>query len=216
MKTLNMAPTRSNLLSARKTLALANEGHDILDRKREVLTTELLQVAHEAAELQTQVWELLSNAYGALKIAQLEMGREHLEWAALSVNKTIEVDVMPRSVMGVPVPTVEGSGGPPEISYSMGNTTVALDEAAERYRRVLDKMPALVEALTTAWRLARELQKTQRRVNALEHVFIPQYENTVHYIEGVLEEREREELFRLKRVKSQYGTGYGPDSSQAG
>ena len=211
-----MAPTRSNLLSARKTLALASEGHDILDRKREVLTTELLQVAHEAAELQTTVWDLLANAYGALSIAQLEMGREHLEWAALSVNKTIEVDVTPRSVMGVSVPTVEGSGGPPEISYSMGDTTVALDEAAERYRKVLSEMPGLVEALTTAWRLARELQKTQRRVNALEHVFIPQYENTVHYIEGVLEEREREELFRLKRVKSKHGTDYGPDNAVAG
>jgi V/A-type H+-transporting ATPase subunit D len=199
-------------MSARKTLKLAREGHDILDKKREVLTSELLHIAHDASQLEAEVWDLLSSAYEALELARLAMGREHLEWASLSVNKTIEVTVTPRTIMGVMVPTVKGSGGPPEISYGMGNTTVALDEAAGRFRAVLDQIPALAETLTTAWRLARDLQKTQRRVNALEHVFIPEYEETVVYIEGVLEEREREELFRLKRIKSKHHEHYGTES----
>lgn len=199
-----LAPTRSNLMRARKTLKLAREGHDILDKKREVLTTELLHIAHDASQLESEVWDLLAEAYQALDQARLAMGREHLEWAALSVNKTMEVTVTPRTIMGVMVPSVEGAGGPPEISYGMGNTTVALDEAASRFRTVLDKIPSLAETLTTAWRLARDLQKTQRRVNALEHIFIPDYETTVVHIEGVLEEREREELFRLKRIKSKH------------
>jgi V/A-type H+-transporting ATPase subunit D len=191
-------------MSVRKTLDLAREGHDILDKKREVLTTALLHLAHDAAQLESEVGDRLAKAYQGLEAARLVLGREHLEWAALSVNKTIEVDVVPRSIMGVVVPSVEKSGAPPDVSYGMGNTTVALDEAAERFRQVVLLVPQLAELTTKVWRLARELQKTQRRVNALEHVFIPDYEDTVKFIEEVLEEREREDLFRMKRVKSKH------------
>ena len=110
--------------------------------------------------------------------------------------------VRPRSAMGVVIPTIESHGEPPDTPYGLGDTSVALDEAAARFREVLDRIPALSEAMTAVWRLARELQKTQRRVNALQHIFIPEYETTVAFIEGVLEEREREETFRLKRLKS--------------
>ncbi|MBN1259525.1 MAG: V-type ATP synthase subunit D [Anaerolineae bacterium] len=202
MAKLPVAPTRSNLISIRESLDLAREGHDILDRKREVLVTELVHEAHDAAALQEKVWQLLAEAYRALEIARLKMGREHLEWAALSVNATIDVKVKPRSIMGVVIPSVESHGSPPETPYSMGNTTVSLDEAATSFRRVLLEIPALAETLTTVWRLARDLQKTQRRVNALQYIFIPQYEETVAFIESALEEREREEIFRLKRLKS--------------
>jgi len=203
MARLDVAPTRSNLLSIRENLELAREGYEILDKKREVLTTELIHVAHDATVLQERVWKLLEEAYEALDVARLSMGREHLEWAALSVNQTIEVRIKLQSVMGVVIPTVESSGAPPEIPYGLGNTTVSLDEAAARFRLVLTEIPALSETMTTVWRLARELQKTQRRVNALQYIFIPQYEETEAFIESALEEREREEIFRLKRIKSQ-------------
>lgn len=199
---IHIAPTRSNLLRTRESLELAREGYDILDRKREVLSTELVHVAHDAEELEAQLHELLASAYEALKLAKMTMGREHLEWAALAVNKTIEVRIRPRSVMGVLIPTIETEGEAPETPYGLGDTTVALDEAASRFLEVLSRVPSLSETVTTAWRLARELQKTQRRVNALQHIFIPDYEATVAYIESVLEEREREETFRLKRLKS--------------
>jgi V/A-type H+-transporting ATPase subunit D len=197
-----IAPTRSNLLRMREALELAREGYQILDKKREVLTTELMHVAHDATALEERVWELLDAAYRALEMARLSTGRERLEWAALSVNETVEVEVRPHSVMGVVIPTVEAHGAPPEMPYGLGNTTVALDEAAARFRRVLAEIPELSETMTTVWRLARELQKTQRRVNALQYIFIPQYEETVAFIESALEEREREAIFRLKRIKS--------------
>ena len=104
--------------------------------------------------------------------------------------------------MGVVIPTVKAHGEPPEMPYGLGDTTVALDEAVARFRRVLAEIPVLAETMTAVWRLARELQKTQRRVNALQYIFIPQYEETVAFIESALEEREREETFRLKRIKS--------------
>ena len=203
MGKLRIAPTRSNLLRTRQTRDLAREGHDILDKKREVLTTELMHIAHRAAEKQRDVWTRLDEAYRALERARLSMGRERLEWTALSVNATVEVDIIPHSIMGVVVPVVEAEGAPPEIPYGLGYTTVALDEAVSAFREVLLEIPKLSELLTTVWRLARELQKTQRRVNALEYIFIPRYEETISTIEDVLEEREREEIFRLKRLKSQ-------------
>jgi V/A-type H+-transporting ATPase subunit D len=202
MARLHVAPTRSNLLRIREALKLAHEGYEILDKKREVLTTELMHVAHDATALQERVWGLLAEAYRALEMARLSMGRERLEWAALSVNETVELEVRPHSVMGVVVPVVKAHGAPPEMPYGLGDTTVALDEAAACFRRVLAEIPALSETMTIAWRLARELQKTQRRVNALQYIFIPQYEETVAFIESALEEREREETFRLKRIKS--------------
>jgi V/A-type H+-transporting ATPase subunit D len=173
-----------------------------LDRKREALTTELLRVAHDAAVLQEKVWAELADAYRTLEVARLSMGRERLEWAALSVNETIDVKIRLHSVMGVVLPIIESHGTSPQTPYSLGDTTVSLDEAASHFRRVLSELPTLTETMTTVWRLARELQKTQRRVNALQYIFIPQYEETVNYIENTLEEREREETFRLKRLKS--------------
>ena len=201
-----IAPTRSNLLRTRQALKLAREGHEILDKKREVLTAELTHRAHDAATQQAQVWQKLDDAYRALTEARLSMGREHLEWTALAVNKSIEVEIKLRSIMGVVIPTVEAHGEPPEMPYGLGDTTVALDEAVARFRQVLDEIPMLSEMMTSVWRLARELQKTQRRVNALQYIFIPEYEEIVTFIESALEEREREEIFRLKRLKSKSTT----------
>lgn len=203
MAHLKIAPTRSNLMGIREELALAREGYEILDRKREVLITELIKVAHDATTLQERVWQMLAEAYQALEKARLSMGREHLEWAALSVNETVGVEVRPHSIMGVVVPVVTAHGTAPEMPYGLGDTNVLLDEAVTRFRRILEEIPKLAETMMTVWRLAREIQKTQRRVNALQYIFIPQYEDTVTYIESALEEREREETFRLKRMKSQ-------------
>jgi V/A-type H+-transporting ATPase subunit D len=202
MSRMNVPPTRSNLLRIKRELELAREGYEILDKKREVLTTELMHLAHDAETLQRQMWDLLAAAYRALEDARLTMGQERVEWAALAVNKTVEVEIKSKGIMGVPVPIVEAHGEPPEMPYSLGDTMATLDEASACFREVLDQIPELAEVMTSVWRLARELRKTQRRVNALQHIFIPDYEETVDFIESALEEREREETFRLKRLKA--------------
>lgn len=202
MPRINVPPTRSNLLRLKRELQFAREGYEILDRKREVLTTELIHLAHDTEVLQKQVWDLLAAAYRALERAELTMGQERVEWAALAVHKTVEVQIKYRGVMGVPIPTIEARGEPPEMPYSLGDTMTTLDEASYAFREVLSRIPELSELMTSVWRLARELRKTQRRVNALQHIFIPDYEDTIAFIEGALEEREREETFRLKRLKT--------------
>lgn len=202
MARINVAPTRSNLLRFQSELAFAQKGFDILDKKREVLTAELMRLAHDADLLQRQVWEQLEAAYRALEDARLNMGQERVEWAALAVNKTVEVDIRNRGVMGVLIPTVEPHGKPLQLTYSFGDTPSTLDEARIAFHTTLEKIPRLSEMMTVVWRLAGELRKNQRRVNALKHVFIPYYQDTILYIQSVLEEREREEIFRLKRLKS--------------
>jgi V/A-type H+-transporting ATPase subunit D len=214
---MNIPPTRSNLIRIKQSLEFAQEGYEILDKKRQVLTTELLHLAHDAQRLQREVWDLLEAAYQALERARLTMGQEHIEWAALALHKTVEVDVKTRGVMGVPIPIVQAHGEPPEMPYSLGDTMATLDEASAAFRQVLEHIPELSESMTSVWRLARELYKTQRRVNALQHIFIPDYQDTVAFIESALEEREREETFRLKRLKNKTaGPKVGPSTREYG
>jgi V/A-type H+-transporting ATPase subunit D len=202
MPTINVAPTRTNLIRIKKDLRFAREGYEILDRKREVLTTELVRVAHEADIIQKEVWKLLETAYRALEKARLTLGSDHVEWAALAANKTVDIHIKLRGIMGVAIPVIEASGEPSEMLYSLSGTNAALDEASAAFREVLIRTPQLSMLVTTVWRLAGELRKTQRRVNALQHIFIPAYEETVAFIVSSLEEREREEIFRLKWLKT--------------
>jgi V/A-type H+/Na+-transporting ATPase subunit D len=209
MAILNVAPTRSNLIRIKKELQFAREGYEILDRKREVLTTELVRVAHEADVLQKEVWKILDTAYRALEKAQLTLGSDHVQWAALAANKTVDVHLKLRGIMGVAIPDIEATGEPQKMLYSLSGTNAALDEASAAFREVLIKTPQLSMLVTTVWRLAGELRKTQRRVNALQHIFIPAYEETVIFIVSSLEEREREETFRLKWLKTKMAKSAG-------
>jgi len=199
-------------MRVKQDLQFAREGYEILNRKREVLTTELIQVAHDAEMLQQEVWKKLEAAYRAMEKAQLRMGRERVEWAALAANKTVDVTLKYRGIMGVPIPMVEARGGPPEMLYSLGDTTASLDEASLAFREVLGQIPELSKLVTTVWRLAGELRKTQRRVNALQYIFIPDYEETVLFIQSSLEEREREETFRLKLLKTRAERSEGEEN----
>jgi len=201
MAHINVPPTRSNLLRMKKELQFAREGYEILDRKRIVLTSELIRVAHDAEELQTKVWKDLAEAYRSLEQAKLTMGEDNVEWAALAIHKTVEVHLKFRGIMGVAIPNVEATGGPLEMTYGLGDTPATLDEASFAFRAVLMGIAQLSELVTAVWRLAGELRKTQRRVKALQYIFIPQYEETVLFIKAALEEREREETFRLKWLK---------------
>ena len=202
MPQINIAPTRTNLIRLKKELRFAREGYEILDRKREALTGELVRVAKEADAIQKEVWALLQTAYDAMEKSRLVMGSDHVEWAALAVNKTVDVHLRLRGIMGVAIPQIEARGEPPKLLYSPGDTAAVLDEASSMFREVLLRVPQLSMLTATVWRLANELRKTQRRVNALQHIFIPQYENTVAFIISSLEEREREETFRLKLLKT--------------
>ena len=202
MPKLKVAPTRSNLLKTRGSLQLAKEGYDLLEQKREVLLMELMQIVHDLRELERQMEEKSADAFAALESALLSMGDEAVRWAALSVTEERDVTLLHRSVMGVPVVILRGVETALSTQTSPVGTGPALDEVSRRFAELIPIIYRWSEVEISVWRLAGEIRKTQRRVNALENIFIPEYESTVKAIEEILEESDREEFIRKKKVKS--------------
>jgi V/A-type H+-transporting ATPase subunit D len=199
---LNLPPTRSTLLQLKQELEQIRRGYELLERKREVLARELLLLIHDAEQAEAEARTTFGAAYDALTEARMRMGADRLHWASLAPTAKMKARVAPRSVMGVIVPLVTLDITPLPLPYGLGDTSAALDEARERWVDVAQVLERLAETTTTVWRLSTELQKTMRRVNALEHVLIPQYEHTVHHISSTLEEQEREAFVRAKSVKT--------------
>lgn len=198
MTILKLAPTRSNLLSLKTSLQFAKEGYSILDKKREALTIELMSLVEKAEQQQAKVQNLMQVAYQIIELARLTMGEKQVSWAALSVPESVEVSIVNYGTMGVPLPRVKKNGSSQELTYGLGATTVALDAAASYFRQITEEIPLTTTYQISIRRLASELKKTRRRVNALSKIFIPDYEETIHFIEETLEEQDREEIFRLQ------------------
>lgn len=202
MRRTDLPPTKSNLLRLREHFSFVRSGHALLDQKREVLLEELLDLHHEAAQARRQLERALAEAYEAFRRGALAGGRALLEAEALANAQAQTLRVRERSVMGVVVPLVEIEST--AVSAPAAAPGWASTGAAEVRRQIGDLLASLAhlaEIEVSCLRLGAELKKTQRRVNALEHVFIPEYRDTIHFIESTLEEREREALFQLKRLK---------------
>jgi len=196
-----VAPTRTNLMKLKGDLEFANEGYALLEQKREILIVELKRFTARAVEAQKKADEELAHAYGALKEAELASGISGASSAARAVNVEPEISLRERRVMGVSIPAVKLDLRDNLPYYGPQSTSVWTDEAVVRFKNALTAIAALAESRISVIRLAREIQKTVRRVNALEKVFIPDYEETIDYVEDSLEESDREAFFILKLVK---------------
>jgi V/A-type H+-transporting ATPase subunit D len=201
MARYEVAPTRTNLLKLRDDLELAHEGHELLEQKREILVVELKGLTAKAVETQKQVDEELARAHSALMEAQLASGDSGISFAARAVNVKTDISLKERRIMGVAIPTVNVLLKDNAPYYGPQGTSVWTDEAVVRFKNAIAAIGRLAESRISLIRLAREIQKTLRRVNALEKVFIPDYEDTVKHIEDSLEEADREAFFALKLVK---------------
>jgi V/A-type H+-transporting ATPase subunit D len=201
MARYEIAPTRTNLLNLRRDLEFANEGYELLEQKREILVVELKGLTARAVEAQAKVDEELSRAFAALKEAQLASGNSGISFAARAVNVETDITLRERKIMGVGIPVVNAVLKDNAPYYGPRATSVWTDEAVVRFKNALTAIARLAESRISLVRLAREIQKTIRRVNALEKIFIPDYEETVKYIEDSLEESDREAFFVLKLIK---------------
>lgn len=197
----NIAPTRTNLLRVKGDLAFARAGYELLEQKREILVLELKRFTARAIEAERKVGQDLAAAFAALREAQFATGVSGVTSASRAVNLEPDITLRERRVMGVPLPAVEITLTDNPPYYGPSGTSVWTDEAVRRFKEVLGSIAALAESRISVIRLAREIQKTIRRVNALERIFIPEYQDTLHHVEGALEEAEREAFFVLKLIK---------------
>ncbi|MBN1837031.1 MAG: V-type ATP synthase subunit D [Spirochaetales bacterium] len=197
-----VAPTKTNLLKTRQDLAFARLGHELLDQKRNILVLELLNLVDQAVDFQDKVVGALAEAFATLERAVMEMGK--LKVAALSsaVNMSAEITLKQRRVMGVRLPVVETSFLERAPYYSPMGTSFWIDSSLEEFKQALQLMGRLAELKVSIIRLAAEVRKTIRKVNALEKIAIPDLEQTVGFIQNRLEENEREMLILMKMVKN--------------
>ena len=197
-----IAPTKSNLIKAKASLELSNKGFELMDKKRNVLIKEMMSLVERAKEIQSKIYDKIDEAYNHLQYANITLGIKNVENIAHSIPKDEEFEVLLKSVMGVDVPMIKYEKSPLMPSYGFHNTNPALDAATVCFREVRYMIYELAEVDTSIFKLAKEIQKTQKRTNALQHIQIPRYKEQVKYIQEALEEKEREDFFRLKRVKN--------------
>ena len=194
-------PTKSNLMSTKKSLDLAKLGYDLLDRKRNILVHEMMQLIDKASKIQQETDETYSKAYLALQRANVTLGMCAEFAQAIPVDESLDIDL--RSVMGVELPVVTLGDEKLDMYYGLNSTNSQLDEAYLSFVQVKHMTAELAEIENSVYRLADAIKKTQKRANALDNIMIPQFTATIKYITEALEEKEREDFSRLKVIKRQ-------------
>ena len=195
-------PTKSNLMATKRGLALAQQGYELMDRKRNILVREMMQLIDRAATIQDRISQSYAEAYAALQKANIMLGSVAEFAQSVPVEQGLKVGY--RSVMGVEIPTVSlQPTAPLGLYYGLESTDGTLDMAYLKFNEVKKLTVELAEVETSVLRLAEAIRKTQKRANALGKVQIPQMESTIKYIDEVLDEKEREDFSRLKVIKNQ-------------
>ena len=198
----NVAPTKTNLLRVRKELDFARLGQELLDQKRNILVIELLNLVDQAVDFQDRVVRALEEAYRTLEQAVLRIGKLRVSNLASAVNVRAEIELKARRVMGVRLPVVETSFAEHPPYFSLLGTSFWIDNSLEEFKKALQLMGRLAELKISIIRLAAEVRKTIRKVNALEKIAIPDLAETVTFIQNRLEENERDMFVLMKMVKS--------------
>lgn len=197
---LKIPPTKSALLGLRRQVIFLEQGHAMLERKRELLTRLVYERLDQYRKLRAEVRDGLKEAYRWLALAHMRMGSQMLRQSALGLRPAIKLHILPRSSIGVEYPAVEAAQLPLQPVGLMW-TDASFDEARARLARTAVMLARLGEAETALWRLLDEQRKTQKRVNALKYNVIPRYRSTIRFIQSALEEEERNTLFQIKVLR---------------
>lgn len=186
---------------AKNSLTLAKQGYELMDKKRNILIRELMELIDEARTIQEEIDSTFTYAYQCLQRANIENGINTVSQIAYTVPIEDSVVIQTRSIMGTEIPHVKYSPGSPVPTYAFSTTKESVDKAAEAFRKVKDLTVKLSMVENAAYRLAANIKKTQKRANALQNITIPMYSRLVYDISNALEEKEREEFTRLKVIK---------------
>lgn len=199
----NSFATKGNLIRAKNSLALAKQGYELMDKKRNILIRELMDLIDKAESIQNQIMVTYSVAYRSLQRANMELGIKNVEMYADAVPVDDNIRMKARSIMGVEIPHTDYEAGQMALTYSLYGSSESLDRARGAFVKVKELSVKLAAIENSAYRLATNVKKTQKRANALKNITIPKYEEMVSTISNALEEKEREEFSRLKVIKKQ-------------
>lgn len=200
----NTFPTKGNLILAKNSLGLARQGFELMDKKRNILIRELMDLIDEASSIQSEIDATFTAAYKALQNANIDMGIHNVAELSNTIPAENSIEIKVRSIMGTEIPLVKYEEREKKAAYSFYGTRISLDEACYQFNRVKELTIRLSMIETSAYRLAASIKKTQKRANALQNITIPRYKSLVTDITNALEEKEREEFTRLKVIKKMH------------
>lgn len=201
----NTFPTKGNLILAKNSLALSKQGFDLMDKKRNILIKELMELVDQAKDIQSQIDVTFRTAYSALQRANLDIGISYVQEISRTVPVEDSIQIKTRSVMGTEIPLVQANESSNAPTYAYYGTKASLDEAKAAFEKVKQLTIRLSAVENAAYRLAINIKKTQKRANVLKNITIPKYEELTKSISNALEEKEREEFTRLKVIKRMQG-----------
>lgn len=193
--------TRMELLALKNRMKLAERGHDLLREKRDSLIMEFFNAIAEIKDARERVDETLADAFSALTQAKMVMGPAKVVEFSYASKFAAELHINTRSMMGVRVPVLSVEQHIPDLPYSLSDSSAKFDVMSQKFKEALKAIVRLAEVESTVKRLALEIERTKRRVSALETVVIPRLDATVRFVKLALEEREREDFVRLKMVR---------------
>ncbi|MGA2142964.1 MAG: V-type ATP synthase subunit D [Brevinematales bacterium] len=205
MNISEVAPTKTNLLDFKSQLGFSIDGHALLEEKREILVMQLVDIVSKIKEVRESINNLLARSYELLQIVSLEIGELELRNISDTQKELPEIEIHEKRVMGVSIPSIKykeeiKTSARPDISFS--SSTINFDMLSKQVKEIVKLIIVVAQVEDSAWKLAYEIKKTQRRVNALENIFIPEFREIIKFIQDTLEERERETFFQLKRIKN--------------
>ena len=202
---LNIKPTRSELIKLNKQIKLAKSGHSLLKKKRDGMILEFFEILKSAKSVRSELTEKYTEAQKRLNVSRTLYTDLKLRSIALAIQDTPHIDVETKNIMGVKVPQIESRQVVKTLQQrrlGIAGSTAVIDDTIKSYEMLVEKIIKVAEVETAIKRLLAEIEKTKRRVNALEFNLIPQMESVKKFIKLRLEEMERENIFRLKRVKA--------------
>ena len=204
---ITIAPTKSNLLITKEQLAVSTNGYELLEEKREILVRELMSLVEQVKLLEDEIQQAIDEAYPAFKRMLMIDGADQVERISHAIHYDFEMTERVEVVGGMQFETIDVELPKKELFYSFLGTYANTDEVIVKFFNLLTLLTQMASIRTIVWRLAEEVKRTQRRVNALDKMIIPQATETIKYIESVLEERERENVFVLKALKKKKERG---------
>lgn len=202
----NITPTKSNYSALKEELSLAKESHNLLEQKREVLIINLTNIINEIYDKRKELDQHLHQSFSLMSLVKLESGSIGLSMICNSITQDYEVEMIEHTIMGVVAPKIvfieSKTKNKSLVPTGISGTSPNLDKLIQITKTIRPLMTQVAYLESTSWKLISEINKTQRRINALENFIIPETQETMKFINNILEEKDRETLFQIKRIKA--------------